>query len=202
MLGWLFLPYKRTGVSFTSRFMRWHGERFLGRPEGLGLRGTLQDVLDSYYYLAVDRPVQEHKHDFKTWQIDQQHAEEARLVSKAEIPKATFLAVAAVSVVCALASAPFADWKGSPIGQGASLLGKVDVKRGVRALISSKAAPQNENLSAPMLTADRASPQAEEGTDPKVKEDCENKFKTGRYTNSDISVCSSVWNELATKGGQ
>lgn len=186
MLGWFFIPYKSTGVSFTSRFMRWHGERFLGRPEGLGLRGMLQDVLDSYYYLAVDRPVQEHKHDFKAWQIDQQHAEEARLVSKAEIPKATFLAVVALSLVCSLVAAPFADWKGSPIGNVTSLLSKVDVKKGVKALMASKASPQAAQVT----------------DDSRVRAECENKFRTGRYTNSDIPVCSSVWKELATKGGQ
>lgn len=189
MLGWLFLPYKGTGVSFTSRFMRWHGERFLVRPEGLGLRGTLQDVLDSYYYLAVDRPVQKHKHDFKTWQIDQQHAEEARLVSKAEIPKATFLAVVAVSLVCSLVAAPFADWKGSPIGQGASLLSTWDVKKGSKALGA-------------LLGLD-ASPQEANAIDnPKVRADCENKFRTERFAQSDIVLCSSVWDELRTKGGQ
>lgn len=186
MLGWLFLPYKSTGVSFTSRFMRWHGERFLGCPEGLGLRNVLHDVIDSYYHLAVDRPVQNHKHDFKAWQVDQQHAEESRLVSKAEIPKATFLAVVAVSLFCSLVAAPFADWKDSPIGQGASLLGKVDVKKGVKALISSKTSPQA----------------AQGANDSKVRADCENKYRTGRYAESDLPVCSSVWNELATKRRQ
>jgi hypothetical protein len=186
MLGWLFLPYKSTGISFTSRFMRWHGERFLDRPEGLGLRGILQDVLDSYYYLAVDRPVQEHKHDFKTWQIDQQHAEEARLVSKAEIPKATFLAVVAASLICSLVAAPFADWKGSPIGQGTSLLTKLDLKKGVKALVASKSSPQA----------------AQATDDSKVRADCENKFRTERFAQSDIVLCSRVWDELRAKGGQ
>ncbi len=189
MLGWLFLPYKSTGVSFTSRFMRWHGERFLGRPEGLDLRNVLQDTRDSYYYLAVDRPVQEHKHDFKAWQIDQQHAEEARLVSKAEIPKATFFAVVAVSLVCSLVAAPFADWKGSPIGQGASLLSTWDVKKGSKALGA-------------LLGLD-ASPQEANAIDnPNVRADCENKFRTERFAQSDIVLCSSVWDELRTKGGQ
>lgn len=189
MLGFLFLPYRRAGVSFTSRFMRWHGERLLGRPEDLGLRGTLQDVVDSYYYLAVDRPVQEHKHEFKTWQVDQQHAEEARLVSKAEIPKATFLAVVAVSMICAVVSAPFADWKGSPIGEGASLISTWDVKKGskaLRALLGFGKSPQEANAI----------------DDQKVRADCENKYRAGRFAQSDITLCSSVWNKLGTKGEQ
>ncbi|WP_414615629.1 hypothetical protein, partial [Stenotrophomonas geniculata] len=45
-------------------------------------------VKDSYYDLAEDRPIELQQHNLKAWSLGQQHAEEARQVSKAEIPKA------------------------------------------------------------------------------------------------------------------
>ncbi len=129
MLGWFFLPYKGTGVSFTSRFMRWHGEKFLGRPEELGLKNVLPAIKDSYYNLIVDRPIEQHKGELEAWSRGQQQAEAIRQISKREIPKATFLAVLAVSLGCALIAAPFAEWKGSGIGTATSVVKGLDFKK-------------------------------------------------------------------------
>jgi len=136
MLGWFLLPYKGSGISRTSHFMRWHGEKFFGRPEELGLKNVLPDIKDSYYNLVVDRPIENHGHELETWSRGQQHAEEVRQISKAEIPKATFLAVLVVSLGCALIASPFAKWEGSAIGNVASVVKDLDFKKAAAAASS------------------------------------------------------------------
>lgn len=56
MLAKLFLAYadgKR--LSFTSWFLNWLGQTFLGRPEDKGLDGIRPDLLGSYYYTRDER---------------------------------------------------------------------------------------------------------------------------------------------------
>lgn len=56
MIAKLFLAYadgKR--LSFTSRFLNWLGQTFLGRPEEKGLEGLRPDLLKSYYYTRDER---------------------------------------------------------------------------------------------------------------------------------------------------
>ncbi|MGY0529304.1 hypothetical protein [Stenotrophomonas sp. C-A] len=199
MLGWFFLPYRGAGVSFTSRFMRWHGETFLGRPDDLGLKNVPQAVKDSYYDLAEDRPIELQQHNLKAWSLGQQHAEEARQVSKAEIPKATFLAVMAVSFGCALIAVPFSNWAESPVGMAVQLVaGALDRLSGQEA--RPKRAAASAEPKASTAPAQRAAlPAEKEATAEELaalRAECEDKWKRNDYSNNAIVRCRTIWNEL------
>ncbi|WP_040008357.1 hypothetical protein [Stenotrophomonas sp. SKA14] len=200
MLGWFFLPYRGAGVSFTSRFMRWHGETFLGRPDDLGLKNVPQAVKDSYYDLAEDRPIEMQQHNLKAWSLGQQHAEEARQVSKAEIPKATFLAVVAVSFGCALIAAPFSNWGGSPVGMAVQLVAGVlsPLKSGQEA--RPKRAAASAEPKASTAPAQRAAlPAEKEATAEELaalRAECEDRWKRNDVTSNAVVRCRTIWNEL------
>lgn len=201
MLGWFFLPYRGAGVSFTSRFMRWHGETFLGRPDDLGLKNVPQAVRESYYDLAEDRPIELQQHNLKAWSLGQQHAEEARQVSKAEIPKATFLAVVAVSFGCALIAAPFSNWGGSPVGMAVQLAAGVlsPLKSGQEARPERVArSAESKATKAPARKA--ALPAEKEATavqSAALRAECEDKWKRNVIADNDVVRCSAIWNELS-----
>lgn len=190
MLSWLFLPYKGTGVSFSSRFMRWHGEMLLGRPEDVGAGSTLPAVCDSYYYLAVDRPVEEHKRNLKAWSRAQQRAEEARVVSKAEIPKATFLAVAVVSLLCAVATAAVTP-------RSSSWVEPTEITRG-QAGIAQKAASLWKKAGGAAPLSGHAEGRSD---DPKIRKACEEQWAAGRRADvASIRRCGAIWNEISQGG--
>ncbi|MBH1493711.1 hypothetical protein [Stenotrophomonas maltophilia] len=200
MLGWFFLPYRGAGVSFTSRFMRWHGETFLGRPDDLGLKNVPQAVKESYYDLAEDRPIELQQHNLKAWSLGQQHAEEARQVSKAEIPKATFLAVMAVSFGCVLIAAPFSNWGGSPVGMAVQLVaGALDRLKSGQEARPKRAAASAEPKASTAPAQKAASPSKEEATAEELaalRAECEDKWKRNDYSNNAIVRCRTIWNEL------
>lgn len=204
MLGWLFLPYRGAGVSFTSRLMRWHGEKFLGRPELLGLKNVLDDVKTTYYDLAVDRPIELHHHDLEAWSRGQQQAEEARQASRAEIPKATFLAVIAVCMGCALIAAPFSGSSDSSVNIGSPMV------TGLVVSIKKKAVDVSIDRSKSSAAQAAAKPNKGFFGVPQVKQtpeeaaalraECEEKWKTNNYNGlSDVRRCGTIWNEISEK---
>ncbi|WP_443096647.1 hypothetical protein ACTT2I_10450 [Stenotrophomonas sp. PUT21] len=199
MLGWFFLPYKGTGVSFTSRFMRWHGEKFLERPEELGLKNVPTAIKDSYYDLIVDRPIEQHKGELEAWSRGQQQAEAIRQISKREIPKATFLAVLAVSLGCAVIAAPFANWSSSAVGSAVSVAKGLDFKKGF-ANLASMMSGKGEGADQAATGNSRIQVAAPQAATAAVRRDCEEKARTGIYASADIAPCSKVWNEMAAQG--